>query len=190
LFCEKARIALQRWTRCTEHLDRGETMLLIAVYLAAIVLANLAVALIGPSSTTVVAFLFIGLDLTIRDKLHEQWTHNLKRNMTLLILSGAVLSFLLNHNAFRVALASFVAFALSEATKAVGYHMLRDKSHMTRVNLANVAASFVDSVLFPTIAFGVILPWAITGQFIAKVFGGYIWTLLINRRQAVVSKEA
>jgi uncharacterized PurR-regulated membrane protein YhhQ (DUF165 family) len=68
--------------------------------------------------------------------------------------------------------------------------MLRDKSHMTRVNLANVAASFVDSVLFPTIAFGVILPWAITGQFIAKVFGGYIWTLLINRRQAVVSKEA
>jgi uncharacterized PurR-regulated membrane protein YhhQ (DUF165 family) len=176
--------------RCNEHLNRGETMLLIAVYLAAIVFANLAVALIGPSSTTVVAFLFIGLDLTIRDKLHEQWTHHLKRNMTLLILSGAVLSFLLNHDAFRVALASFVAFALSEATKAVGYHLLRHKSHMTRVNLANVAASFVDSVLFPTIAFGVIIPWAIAGQFVAKVFGGYIWTLLINRRQAVVSKEA
>ncbi len=178
LFCEEL------------HLDRGDSMLLIAVYLAAIVFANLAVTFIGPSSTIVVAFLFIGLDLTIRDKLHEQWNHHLKRNMTLLILSGAVLSFLLNHSALRVAIASFVAFALSEATKAVGYHLLRKKSHMTRVNLANVAASFVDSLLFPTIAFGVVIPWAIAGQFVAKVFGGYIWTLLIHRRRAVAGTEA
>ncbi len=38
----------------------------------------------------------------------------------------------------------------------------------------------VDSLVFPTIAFGGIL-WTITlGQFLAKVLGGYVWSLVIN----------
>jgi len=41
------------------------------LYLSAILLANLPVALFGPSVAVMNAFLFIGLDLTARDKLHD-----------------------------------------------------------------------------------------------------------------------
>lgn len=51
-------------------------MFYIMLYLVAIVLANLSVAQFGPSVTILNAFLFIGLDLTARDKLHEVWRGN------------------------------------------------------------------------------------------------------------------
>ena len=40
----------------------------------------------------------------------------------------------------------------------------------------------VDSILFPTIAFGSFLPLIVLGQFAAKVGGGFVWSLLLNRR--------
>jgi hypothetical protein len=46
---------------------------LIIGYLAAIMAANLLVVQFGPSIAIVSAFLFIGLDLTTRDYLHEAW---------------------------------------------------------------------------------------------------------------------
>jgi hypothetical protein len=51
------------------------TIALIAIYLAAIVTANLAVATFGPSITPLTAFLLIGLDLTTRDVLHDRWEY-------------------------------------------------------------------------------------------------------------------
>ena len=60
-------------------------MILIIVYLSAIVLANLSVAAFGPEMSIVNAFLFIGLDLSTRDALHERWQgRNLWRRMLLL----------------------------------------------------------------------------------------------------------
>jgi hypothetical protein len=52
---------------------------MIILYLAAIVAANLSVAHFGPSVAVLNAFLFIGLDLTTRDALHERWRG---RNLT------------------------------------------------------------------------------------------------------------
>lgn len=46
-------------------------MLYVIMYLVAIVLANLTVAAFGPRMVIVNAFLFIGLDLTARDRLHD-----------------------------------------------------------------------------------------------------------------------
>ena len=43
---------------------------LIILYLSAIVAANLLAARYGPWATVLWAFLFIGLDLTTRDRLH------------------------------------------------------------------------------------------------------------------------
>lgn len=58
---------------------------LITLYLFAIVAANLLVAEFGPSVTILNAFLFIGLDITVRDHLHERWERlHLWRNMALL----------------------------------------------------------------------------------------------------------
>lgn len=91
----------------------------IVLYLLAIVLANISVARFGPSVAIVNAFLFIGLDLTARDKLHETWRGNgLLWKMAMLIAAGSVLSWVLNRNAGPIALASFVAFAAAASVDA------------------------------------------------------------------------
>lgn len=159
-------------------------MRLILVYLVAIVLANLSVAYFGPSSTIINAFLLIGLDFTTRDALHEQWKRkNLWRNMLLLILAGSVVTYLLNRNAGMVAIASITAFALSSATDTWVYHLLSKKKQSIRINGSNTVSAAVDSMLFPTIAFGVVIPFVVIGQFLAKVLGGYMWSLFLNKNK-------
>ena len=43
------------------------------VFCAAIVAANLLVGWLGPKATPFIAFFLIGLDLSLRDKIHEVW---------------------------------------------------------------------------------------------------------------------
>jgi hypothetical protein len=159
-------------------------IVLIAVYLAAIVAANLTIARFGPSATVITSFLFIGLDITTRDRLHENWRgKRLWLKMAALIAGGSLLSWLLNARAGQVAAASFVAFAASGAADALAYHALRDRPWIWKTNGSNVVSAAVDSLIFPTLAFGAILPWVVAGQFIAKVAGGGLWALLLGFRR-------
>lgn len=145
--------------------------------------ANLMTAKFGPGVTVINAFLFIGLDLTSRDKLHEFWSgRGLVRKMGLLIIAGSVLSWILNRDTGQIAVASFLAFACSAAVDTVIYTALHDKSWMVKVNGSNAIGALVDSIVFPTIAFGSILPWIMLGQFLAKLSGGFIWAFVLNRK--------
>ena len=102
-----------------------KTPILVAAYLVAIVLANLSVAAWGPSVAIVNAFLFIALDLTSRDALHSAWRgRSLAWRMAALIATGSLLSYALNRSAGPIALASFVAFAVSAALDTLVYHFL------------------------------------------------------------------
>ena len=154
-------------------------MLYVMMYLTAVVAANLSVATIGPSVAVINAFLFIGLNLTARDKLHDLWRgHGLAWRMALLIFAGAAISFCLG--AGMVAVASFVAFAASEAVDSVSYHTMRGKRKLLQVNGSNVFAAAADSLLFPLLVFGwPLLWWLVLGQFVAKVVGGFIWSFLL-----------
>jgi uncharacterized PurR-regulated membrane protein YhhQ (DUF165 family) len=154
---------------------------LILAYLLAIIIANLLITQFGPSVAVINAFLFIGLDLTVRDYLHEQWQHRyLWSKMLLLIAAGSLLSWVLNHNAGPIALASFVAFAGAGVADTLVYMLLGKKSRFLKINGSNVASSAVDSLLFPLLAFGFPLLWLIVlGQFIAKVGGGFIWSIVL-----------
>jgi hypothetical protein len=156
-------------------------MILITLYLTAIVAANLLVAKFGIAVVILNAFVFIGLDLSTRDALHEQWQgRNLWRNMAFLIASGSVLSALLNWNAAPIALASFVAFTGAGMADTVTYQLLGDKTRFIRMNGSNVIAAGVDSILFPAIAFGLpLLIPVMAGQFVAKVLGGFVWSLIL-----------
>ena len=155
---------------------RRSSSLLVAVYLLAIVLANLSVARFGPAALFVNAFLFIGLDLSSRDRLHEAWSgHSLASRMGLLILAGSFLSWLINRNAGPIAIASCIAFAASAVADGFVYHGLRNRSRLARVNGSNTIGAMVDSLLFPTLAFGAFDPWVVAGQFLAKVAGGAFW---------------
>jgi uncharacterized PurR-regulated membrane protein YhhQ (DUF165 family) len=49
------------------------------------------------------------------------------------------------------------------------------------VNGSNVLSAAVDSVLFPTIAFGALLPVIVLGQFAAKVLGGAVWSWILGK---------
>lgn len=155
------------------------------MYLVAIVAANLLVVWFGAWITPLTGFVFIGLDLTARDRLHDAWhQRGLIWKMAALIGSGSLLSWILNRNAGRVAIASFVAFAISGLIDALIYHWLRGRTRFERVNWSNLASAAVDSVLFPAIAFG----WPpdmeiVYGMSTAKIAGGLFWSLVLGKEK-------
>jgi queuosine precursor transporter len=159
---------------------------LVVLYLAAVVAANLLVARLGPQATIITAFLLIGLDITARDRLHDAWQgRRLWLKMAGLIAAGSLLSWLLNRSAGPVALASFVAFATSSTADTLAYHLLRRKAWAVKVNGSNVVSAAIDSLVFPTLAFGMLLPFVVLGQFAAKVAGGALWAAVLRARRGV-----
>lgn len=155
---------------------------MVLIYLAAIITANLLTAQFGPAFSIVTAFLFIGLDLVARDRLHDRWHGNgLLWKMGLLILSGSMISYLINADAGIIGLASCLAFGAAAIVDGIVYALLRDKVYLLRVNGSNVPAAAVDSLVFPWVAFGGFMPLIVLAQFVAKVLGGFVWSLFLRR---------
>ena len=149
----------------------------VLVYAAAMILANLSVATFGPSVTPVNAFVLIGLDLTMRDWLHvriKPW------QMAALIAITGLLTYALNPAAGKIAVASACAFSAAALVDWATFTRLRG-SWMYRANGSNVAGAAVDSLIFPTLAFGALMPQIVLAQFLAKIAGGAIWTWIFNR---------
>lgn len=155
----------------------------VVMYLIAIVAANLLVVRFGPWVTIFNAFVLIGLDLTARDRLHDAWKgRRLWPKMFLLIAAGSAISYLLNRDAGQIALASMVAFGAAGVVDAIVYHLLGGYPRWMRVNGSNVPSAAVDSIIFPTLAFGGFLPLVTLGQFAAKVSGGFVWSLVLQKK--------
>lgn len=152
-------------------------MTLSIVYITAICAANFSVHMFGPVITPVNAFLFIGLDFVIRDKLHERV--DIWKMMFLIAVAGAI-SFAINPATDMIAAASVAAFSLAAVTDVGVYQCLIRKPWLVKSNVSNVASSLVDSIVFPLIAFGAFMPWVILGQFMAKVFGGAMWSWMLR----------
>ena len=169
------------WMRLSQWWKHGKYIFL---YLVAIILANLTTATFGPWWSVVNAFLFIGLDLTARDKLHDAWHGNrLALKMAALIAIGSVLSYALNRNSGQIALASFAAFAAAAIVDTIVYSFLHKREYMQRVNGSNLASAAVDSVIFPAIAFGFPLRFDIMLlQYAAKVLGGFLWSIVLRKK--------
>jgi hypothetical protein len=69
-------------------------------------------------------------------------------------------------------------------TDTIVYQALHKRAWMVKVNGSNVASAMVDSIVFPTIAFGAFLPLIVLGQFAAKVGGGFMWAWIIGKFRA------
>lgn len=151
--------------------------LLSLVYIAAICAANASVSAFGPVVTPLNAFLLIGLDFVVRDKLHE---HIGLVRMLLLVLAAGAISFAINPAADMIAIASVAAFVLAATVDTAVYQMLIKRPWLVKSNTSNVFASAADSLVFPAIAFGALTPWVVLGQFFAKVFGGAVWSWLLR----------
>ena len=157
-------------------------MIYAGIYIAALVAANLLVAWLGVWFSLVNAFVLIGLDLSLRDKLHDLWEgEKLPIKMGGLIATASIVSYAINPATGMIAFASLAAFSLSMAADTLVYRYLKDKEWMIRVNGSNIVGSAVDSVVFPTIAFGGLMLEIVALQFIAKVGGGYIWSRIFKR---------
>src|SRR5690606_23817990 len=123
------------------------------------VVANITDASLAPATAIPVAFVLIGLDMTTRDGLHDRWQGwGLWPRMTALVGCGSLLSYLLNRDSGQVAVASLVAFAAAGLVDAIVYQIFLRRPRFVRVNTSNIAAAAVDSVVFPTLAFGALMP--------------------------------
>ena len=149
----------------------------VIVYALVMTIANLSVATFGPAVSPINAFVLIGFDLALRDWLHVRlkvW------QMGALIVATGVLTYVLNQAAGMIAIASAAAFTGAAIVDWVVFAKLRG-SWLFRANGSNVAGATVDSLLFPTIAFGALMPHIVLAQFVAKVAGGAVWTWIIKK---------
>jgi uncharacterized PurR-regulated membrane protein YhhQ (DUF165 family) len=170
-------------------------VVLIAMYLAAIVGANVSFAIWGMAVEPWISMMLIGLDLTSRDYLHRAWGHRgLAWKMSLLILSGSALSAalglllpvvtgadlttIIEGGIVRVAFASAAAFAAAGMIDALTYGVLRQR--WLRINGSNLVAGLVDSAVFPIVAFGELNWWLIFYFGAVKFLGGAFWWLVLG----------
>lgn len=141
----------------------------IVTLLGCVVGANWALATFGvvPIGFGLVApagVFFAGLAFTARDAVRETAG---RRGVALAIVLGGLLSFALE-DAQRFALASALAFGVSETADALVYEPLRRKSWISAVLASNTVGLIVDSVLFLALAFGSLE--FIEGQIVGKMY--------------------
>lgn len=154
---------------------------MVIIYIVSLTIANLLVAWLGPWFSPINAFVLIGLDLILRDKLHEKWGDNrLVLRMFGMIATAGVISYLVNQNAGMIAIASTIAFISAMAVDSLIYHKLRHLAWWKKANGSNIGGAAVDSIVFPTIAFGVLMPQIVLLQFVCKVVGGFVWSFIID----------
>lgn len=162
-------------------------------------------AVFGVAASVLCAFFLIGLDITARDALHERWYgRGFVWKMGTLIAAGSVISAALSllapalfrplmeagsissaefgERSTRVAAASFIAFAGANVVDSAVYQLLHRRTRLLKINGSNVVTSLADSILFPTLAFGALMPAIIVLEFAAKASGGFVWSLVLRKR--------
>lgn len=156
--------------------------LAVVAYIGAIALANVLVAWLGPAISVVNAFILIGLDLSLRDYLHDGFRGRRALKLGAMIAAGGVVAYAVDPAAGRIAAASAIAFVVAAAADSFVYWAMRRSEWLVRANGSNVVGALVDSFTFPALAFGFPLLWPVMlGQFVAKVAGGALWSLVIAR---------
>lgn len=162
-------------------------MIWFLAYLLTIVAANWAIQTFGvvPVGFGLMApagVFFAGLAFTFRDLTQE----SVGRRATFgAILLGASISAIISP---QFAMASGLAFLLSESLDMLVYTPLREKHWLWAVGLSNVAGFVADSVLFLLLAFGSLefLPGQLLGKLSMTVLAvAVLWTL--RRRRVALS---
>lgn len=148
------------------------------VYIAALCAANALIAWLGPWVSVFNSFVLIGLDLALRDRLHDRYGFAV---VVWISVVAGIASYALNPAAGSVALASSLSFTMAAIADGGVYQRLMRHRWLVKSNTSNAAGAAVDSLLFPLIAFGAFMPAITAGQFLAKVAGGFGWSLLLRR---------
>lgn len=154
-------------------------------YVLSIVLGNIFVILFGMgtlmllktadpnqvyfSLTFPLGAMWIGLTFSFRDFVQRFWGH---KKCWIWMVAATFITYFFNA---QVAIASIVSFIAAEAIDWIIFYLLRHKSLKVRLIVSNLVSCPVDSILFVTIAFGVV--WyseAVWGQALVKYSFGLI----------------
>lgn len=149
--------------------DRAGTLgfLTSLLFIATIVAANAVtssygVVPLGFGLTATAGTYFVGLAFVLRDTVQDL----LGRWVFAVIVAGAVLSFALSSPA--IALASALAFLVSELADLAVYTPLRSRGYLRAAVASNIVGAVVDTVLFLTVA-GFPLGRVLFGQVVGKL---------------------
>ena len=161
-------------------------MIWLALYVLSIVAANAAILAVGlvPVGFGLLApagVYFVGLTFTLRDVVQERLGAGYS---ILAVLIGAALSAAMSPS---LALASGVAFLLSEALDLAVYTPLRRRGWLRAVAASNAVGLVVDSAVFLWLAFGSLdfLAGNVVGKFWMTLLAvGVLW--IARRRRATV----
>lgn len=169
----------------------SKTVPLAIAFLASIVGANLAVKAFGLPGSIVAGFLLIGLDLTVRDALHERWRGAaLPVFMGLLILAGGLITLALNLGAGEIVIASVAAFTISATADAIVYAAMDKRPRIQRVVASNGVGAALDTLVFVGLAFGgEVLLYGGPFQFSVKFIGGFVWAVILHRAGLLEPRE-
>lgn len=155
---------------------------IITAFITVMAGANLVIATYGPWLLPATAFISVGIVLVTRDFLHDTWRTRGQKiwpRMIAMIGAAALLSYLVNDDAGRIALASIAALIGSTVTETAVFQILFRRPWLVRSNGSNIVGALADSTIFPLVAFGVggvdgLLLLIIT-QTLTKTAGGFFW---------------
>ena len=147
----------------------GRIAALFTSFVGCVIASNIATSAfglipVGFGATATAGTLFAGLSFSVRDALHE--AAGGRRLVVSAIVVGAVASAVAAGG--RLAVASGVAFLVSELTDAAVYEPLRHRNRVAAIVASNTVGAAVDSVLFLAMA-GFPLS-ATPGQMIGKTW--------------------
>jgi uncharacterized PurR-regulated membrane protein YhhQ (DUF165 family) len=167
-------------------------------YMLSIIFANLCVAWFGLVTwfgwlTFPAGAIFIGLTFSMRDFVQREWGHrDVWYFMITTTVITVVMGMLLSHlpiPLWKVALASGVAFIVSEAIDWLVYYFLK-KDIIWRIRVSNIFSTPIDSILFVGIAFGSFNFFAppVWGQTLVKYLSGLLvipFLLWVRKRNEI-----
>jgi len=178
------RILINRYKQWEENERMDKKWYYAIAYVLSIVFANLIVAKFGLVTwfgflTFPAGAIFIGLCFTLRDFVQRDFGHRdvwyfMIGSTIITVLMGVALSHL-PIPLWKVALASGVAFLVSEAIDWTVYYFLK-KDLIWRICVSNLISVPIDSILFVGIAFGTFnfLAPPVWGQTIVKYISGLL----------------
>jgi hypothetical protein len=172
----------------TSRRATGLSLVVLAAYVGTIVTANFASthwsALLVGAVAVPAGTLWAGVTFTLRDLVHECLGG---RGVLAAIAAGAGLSWLLATP--QIAVASVLAFTVSELVGSLVYGRLRARSVLGAVVGSNLVGLGIDSVLFVPLAFGsfAYVPGQVLGKTVATVLTVAVLLAVKALRRAVRS---
>lgn len=157
------------------------------MYIAVAASANLIMLAVSDATLTqflivdvTTCFFLIAFDLVTRDYLHEYFAgRGVLFPLFAIILAGGFVSFVLNAQVLRIAIASSAAFLAAGIADTLVYALARRFPRVWRINVSNVAAACVDSIVWPTIALSSVVLPVTAAELVAKLVGGMFWSIVL-----------